>query len=147
MDRLTNALTVAVQNQEHSALHGAVTFSRLLCVNSQLHNALLPAATGRLQLALDGDTAAPQQHGCLVRWVLRHLRLRTLGRVVCMPQVLAVPLIDYELAKTAGLQVAVQSQALLSRIACVLADAASSSDARVPRVDAWFAHGKCHRKV
>jgi hypothetical protein len=147
MDLLTEILKLVLQNPAPNALQDACTFSRLLCVNQQLSQALLPAAKGRLLLSWTSRDLRRLDHTSMISWLQRHvLQHQTLQQLDLLPDALALELLEYEEHSDGYLQLqdgdAFRTPAFCDRVACVLGAAAVVGGLQLPTVKGWASQGE-----
>jgi hypothetical protein len=148
-DAVEQVFTLVLQNEQHNALQDAMPFSRLLCVNQQLRQALLASAVGRITLCLPSQ-AACSSHRSMILWLQQHLRLHTLKQVQLLQDLLNRPIDDVHQVLTDAVELLDSTYpALCSRVAGVLGDAATGSHApdKLPVLTGWYGHGKQQPKL
>lgn len=142
LERLSAILSLVLRNPQLNALHDASTFSRLLCVNKQLHTSLLNDAVSHLVVDWSRQ-APPTAVSNMILWLQQHMRLGTLKHVVLFQDALSVPLHEFNTIVKAAAAVSKARQAFVNRVACALGSAAAYLGTQpLPLVQGWYSCGK-----
>ena len=150
MHECIRLLSIILVSQQHSTLHDAATFSRLLCVNRRLHAAVMAAGVGRITLALKCASLRrmagnAEKERSLVQWLHQHLCLQTLREVKCMADLDLEPILKgerFEMGWDVFHGDALQpTHEFLLRICTTLAAAQGFLGPRMPIVERWLGNG------